>query len=215
MTPTPSPTPTPTPTPSEINLNVPLIKQSDDPWQSQEYDTAHLWNSISTTIHDWGCALTSAVMALQYNGITKMPDNTPLDPASLNAWLKSQPDGYIGNGLVNWLAIPRLTRLAKLSFNNPDFTSDALEYKRIQGNSNESIAADLKNGLPDILEEPGHFIIAKGTQGSTFTINDPYYDRSLLTDTYNNSFLHAGKFVPSHTDLSYLMFTGSQSLSFD
>jgi len=57
------------------------------------------------------------------------------------------------------------------------------------------------------LEEPGHFIVGKGQTNNSFSINDPYYNRTDLTQGYNNSFLSLGRYIPSNTDLSYLMFT--------
>jgi hypothetical protein len=203
--------PTPTPTPTPVQLNVPLVKQTSNPWQAFEYDTAHVWAPLAKTIHDWGCALTSAVMVLQYNGIVKMPDNTLLDPGTLNTWLKSQPDGYVGNGLVNWIAIQRFTRLVRLAFYNPGFLYDALVYRR--STNPTQLTNDLANNIPDILEEPGHFVVAKGTQGNTFTINDPYFPRNTLNDGYNNTFLSFVRFIPSHTDLSYILITSDPSLT--
>ncbi|HYK08934.1 MAG TPA: C39 family peptidase [Candidatus Eisenbacteria bacterium] len=200
-----------TPTPTPIQLNVPLVKQTSNPWQAFEYDTAHVWAPLAKTIHDWGCALTSAVMILQYNGIVNMPDNTLLDPGTLNTWLKSQPDGYVGNGLVNWIAIQRFTRLVRLAFNNPSFLYDALVYRR--STNPTQLTSDLVNNMPDILEEPGHFVVAKGTQGNTFTINDPYFSRNTLNDGYNNTFLSFVRFIPSHTDLSYILITSDPSLT--
>ncbi|MFI5265586.1 MAG: hypothetical protein ACHQT7_02470, partial [Candidatus Levyibacteriota bacterium] len=89
---------------------------------------------------------------------------------------------------------------------NPAFTFDALEYRRIGGYSPLKLAQDLEQNIPGILEVPGHFIVGKGKVGNTiFTINDPYYSKLFLSD-YFNSFLALGEFIPSHTDLSYMMF---------
>lgn len=185
-------------------LPVPILKQISDPWQSQIYDSANLWSPLNTTINRWGCALTSAAMVLQYHGINKLPDNTELDPGTLNAWLKGQPDGYVGNGYLNWLAVSRLSMLAKQSGNNPGFLFDALEYNRIENEDKTQLTTDLQNNIPGILEEPGHFVVAKGVNGDTFDINDPYYTRTTLNDGYGNTFLKLGRFVPSSTDLSYI-----------
>ena len=58
------------------DLSVPLLKQTSNPWQSQEYDTAHVWNPSNITIKAWGCAMTSAAMIFKYYGINKLPDGT-------------------------------------------------------------------------------------------------------------------------------------------
>jgi peptidase C39-like protein len=189
------------------DLSVPLIKQISNPWQSQEYDSAHIWNPSNITINAWGCALTSATMIFRYYGINELPDGTPIDPGSLNTWLKNQPDGYVRTGWVNWLALSRLSKLATNI--NHIIAFDALEYNRISGANTTQLTTDLDNQHPDILEESGHFIVAKGINDTTFDINDPYYSRSTLNDGYNNSFLSLGQYIPSHTDLSYIMITTS------
>lgn len=192
---------------ANTSLNVPLLKQTSSPWDTDIYDSANRWSPTNPSIDRWGCALTSATMVLQYNGITRMPDNSLLDPQTVNNWLNAQPDGYVGNGLLNWIALQRLTKLAHLSGNNPGFTYDALIYRRTNTADFAKLADDLSHNMPDILEEPGHFIVATGTQGSTYTINDPYFDRLTLDDHYNNTFLSLGSYIPSHTDLSYIFLT--------
>ena len=187
----------------ETTLNVPLLKQTDPLWGSQIYDSANIWSSSYPGINSWGCALTSAAMVFQYHKITKLTDGTPLDPGSLNAWLKGQIDGYVNTGWINWLALTRLSKQSKSK--NPNFSFDALEYRRIGGVNLTQLKTDLENNIPGILEEPGHFIVGKGTLGSSFSINDPYFIRTSLSD-YSNTFLSLGRFIPSHTDLSYLMF---------
>lgn len=191
-------------------LNVPVLKQTDSAWGSQLYDSANLWASLGHQgLTQWGCALTSAAMVFNYHGITKLPDGTALNPGTLNTWLKTQKDGYVDAGLVNWLALSRLSKLAKAK--NPNFAYDALEYIRTGFNATQ-LTADLKNNIPDILEQPGHFIVAKATNGNTFGINDPFYARTLLSE-YGNSAISMGKFTPSNTDLSYIMLTAPEGIN--
>lgn len=156
-----------------------------------------------------GCALTSAVMVLKYNLINKLPNDQILTPATLNSWLKSVPDGYDRNGGVSWTAIARMTRFSKI--NNPSFGYDALEYIRIKGVNNTQLTADLNSGVPAIIEEPGHFVVAKGINSNTYNINDPFYSKTTLAE-YNNTYNSYGKFVPSNTDLSYLKFVVDPSV---
>jgi hypothetical protein len=67
-------------------------------------------------------------MVFKYNGVKKLPNGKELNPDTLNNWLITQKDGYIGNGMVNWLALSRLSKQA-ISINNiTEF--DALEYNR-------------------------------------------------------------------------------------
>ena len=193
---------TPTPTPTPVNLNVPSLKQTSSPWGEQIYDYAKKW-AKSTSISYWGCALTSGAMILNYYGINLLPNGNLLNPGTLNSWLNSQQDGYIGQGWVNWLAISRLSKIAKTV--NGITSYDSLEYTRKNTSDINILKEDINNLNPDILEEPGHFIVAKGINGDTFNINDPYYNRDTLNDGYSNSFLSLGSFVPSSTDLSYIM----------
>ena len=192
------------PEPEETNLNVPLYKQTDVLWKDQVYDSATVWSPNTPGINAWGCAMTSAVMIFRYHGITKLPDGQDLNPGTLNTWLKNQNDGYVNTGWVNWLALTRLSKLAKSQ--NPAFTFDALEYSRIRGHDPVKLAEDIESNIPGILEVPGHFIVGKGIHGDSFKINDPYYDDRTSLTSYSNTFLSLGRFVPSHTDLSYFMF---------
>lgn len=205
----PSPSPTPTPIPV-FNLDVPVLKQTSNPWQSQIYDYAKKWSPSDSTINSWGCALTSGAMILKYHGINKLPNGTILNPGTLNSWLKNQKDGYLGTGWVNWLAISRLSKLAKSINNITAF--DALQYSRTNTGDKNKLTTDINNLLPDILEVPGHFVVAKGINGSTFNINDPYYNRTTLND-YSNTFLTLGTYTPSFTDLSYIMLTTNPGIN--
>lgn len=190
-TPTQTPTSTPTPAPTPFNLNVPLIKQSVLPWRDDIYDHASSW-STTPTIERYGCALTSAAMTLQYYNHSTNPD-------TLNNWLLSQSDGYLGNGLVNWLAISRYSRLHE----DPD--SPALEYRRLPA-SNETLKNELLAGRPGILKLPGHFVVGKGIDQDDILINDPGRNKTKLSE-YGGSYLALNQFIPSHTDLSYILFT--------
>lgn len=191
------------------DLNVSLFKQTDGAWGGGEYDSASLWNARDPRIHSWGCAMTSAAMVFTYHGIKKLPDGSALNPGTLNAWLKSQPDGYVGAGATNWLALQRLSKQAKAI--NTITTFDALQYKR-SGFDKNQLTADIKNNIPGILQVPGHFIVAKGITDDSFSINDPFYNRQTLKDGYANSFISLGRYVPSFTDLSYIMIsTDSES----
>lgn len=193
---------------------VPLLKQTDPAWGAQTYDGAENWDPQHKTIGDWGCAMTSAAMVLKSHGINKLPDGTELDPGTLNTWLKNQSDGYIdgiSSGYMNPLAI---TRLAKQAISVNNITSfDALEYQHISGADKTKLTDDLNNGQPDILEVPGHFIVATSADGNTFDINDPYYERNDLNEGYNNTFLSLNRYIPSHTDLSYILMTVNPNIS--
>ncbi|KKP46784.1 MAG: Endo-1,4-beta-xylanase [Candidatus Woesebacteria bacterium GW2011_GWA1_33_30] len=175
-------TSTPTPTP----MGVPNIKQYEGGWENQIYD------HTVKTIKDWGCALTSAVMVLKYHGHNIMPD-------TLNNWLNSQSDGYIRNGLINWLAVSRYTKI------NDSNSSPTLEYKRL-GVDDEKLDSELSSLRPAILKEDGHFIVATGKKYDTYFINDPGYATRNTLESYADSYLAINSYTPTHSDLSYMMF---------
>lgn len=211
-TPTPIPTATPTPTPTvvpvpTINLNVPVLRQTDKPWNTQVYDGANFWSPLSKTINSWGCALTSYSMVLKYFGINKLPNGITLDPGTLNTWLKKN-NGYIdgkNSGYLNPLAISSLSHQAiKI---NKITAFDGLEYSRVSDSNNEPLINELVNNRPVIIEEPGHFIVATGITTNSFSINDPYYNNHADLTAYNNTFVSLNELKPAHTDLSYILIT--------
>jgi len=181
---------------------APLVKQNDPAWAQTEYDSAKQW-SVNPSISRWGCALTSSVMILKAHGINSLPSAENLDPASLNEWLKKQPDGYFPNGLINWLAIGRLTKQLSSVLNTP-----TLEYKRINYSNNwlQDVLNQIDHQKPVILELPGHFLVADNytTDKSDLLIKDPFY-------SYTNFSQHQKMpqsirvFTPSQTDLSYII----------
>ena len=183
-----------------INLPVTPLKQTSSPWNDDVYDLANLWASDSS-FSRWGCAVTSAAMVFNYHGLTKMDDNSNLDPGTLNEWLKSQPDGYVRNGLTNWLALSRLSKQISES-NSVEF--EALEFEKIFTSDSQIVKENIDAGNPDILREPGHFVVARGYDSETIYINDPYHPRSDLSE-YANTFGNISRFTPSSTDLSYIM----------
>lgn len=192
--------------------SVPLLKQTSNPWQDDVYDRANIWSPSNYSINRWGCAVTSAAMILQYHGYKKLPDGTDLDPGTLNAWLNSQRDGYVGNGLLNWIALSRLSNQAKGI--NDITTHDALEFIRT-GRNNALLESDLNDGNPAILSQPGHFVVGTEKLTDTFAINDPYFDRNTLKDGYGNTYQGLYRFIPSNTDLSYIMMVIPKDLNIE
>lgn len=174
------------------SLDVPVIKQYSPPWNDDIYDKAEKW-STNPTIERWGCALTSAAMVLGYHGFN-------IDPGALNQWLRSQKDGYLGNGLVNWLAISRYTK------QNPIAGIDALEF-RSHPFSAEGLTEELTEGRPPILKEVDHFVVGKSKTTDSFGIIDPFYDDRPTLASYSNSASRIYSYIPSMTNLSYILLT--------
>lgn len=183
--------------PGEIQLFAPLIKQTDLQWQHLEYDRAHEWAADDPSIKRWGCALTAAVMIMQYHGLNQFPDGTNITPATLNNWLNQQADGYFNGGNVNWNAITRLTKLI-----HDHFGTIKLEYSYIKEDL-EQAKAEIMANRPVILEIPGHFMVADGLSGDhqVVSIEDPAYSFTQF-DQHNAKLLSVRKFLPSFTDLS-------------
>lgn len=185
----------------EKHLGLSLFKQTDPDWADEKYDRADEWAEVPT-IGRWGCALSSAAMVLRHYGINQLADGSPLNPSKLNQWLKNEPDGYIGDGLVNWLAISRLTALLSEKLKTP-----ILEYSRLIKPTNQEVITYLDQQQPAILQIPGHFLIADGYQTKTqeLLIKDPFFKYNHF-DQHQSQLLSAGIYTPSQTDLSYLMF---------
>ncbi len=193
--PTASPTSTPSPSPTTVSLIVPNLKQYSLPWKNK------LYAFTKNTIQEYGCALTSAAMVLQYHGHNITPD-------TLNDWLKNQSDGYLRGNLINWLAVSRYTK------QHDSTSSPTLEYKRLDP-TNENLSNELNNNRPAILKENGHFVVAKSILPNTFGINDPGYSNRNDLNPYGNSFLAINSYTPTHSNLSYVMFVIDSNVILD
>lgn len=182
-----------------VELGVPYLQQTDPRWANLEYDSAQLW-STNPTLARWGCALVSTVMVMKYHQLHHLPDGQPLTPTTLNEWLLNQPDGFIGNGLLNWLAIARLSGEISQVYATPK-----LEYTRLEG-TNASIVEALNHSWPVILNIPGHFLVGSGyaLNPFDFTILDPSYPYRHFKQ-HQQPLLSGRLFTPSYTDLSYIL----------
>jgi hypothetical protein len=205
-----------TDTVNDLPADIHYFNQTDEPWGSQQYDHANVWNpTVSNTLFSrWGCAVTSAAMVFNYHGIILGPDGEQVTPGTLNSWLTSQKDGYLRNGATNWLALTRYARLA--SETNPDQTK--LEFKRSNGLDMDLLDSDLDSANPAILEEPNslggrHFIVGTKKTDTTYEIKDPYFSELTDLSSYGNSFLGMRRFIPSNTDLSYIQLVVDQDIS--
>ena len=176
-------------------LSVPNIKQYSPPWNDDEYDHASQWFPSNPTVERWGCALTSASMVLQTNGHNINPDG-------LNDWLKAQPDGYVRNGLLNWLAVSRY------SFTNSSPDSPALEFMTFPADNNV-LDSELEAERPPVVRVPGHFAVVKGKESLGYYVNDPASSTNVLLSQVEadhlGPYFRIYSYYPSSTDLSYIM----------
>ncbi|MDO5561558.1 MAG: hypothetical protein Q4G02_02170 [bacterium] len=193
------------------------VRQNDPNW-----DNLHLGHTEMVgqpqTIGEIGCALTSAVMLFNEHGYSFLPDGSWLDPDGLNFWLQNQPDGYINNNLLNWLALTRLsTQLHQKYHTQNNELFPKFEYKKVQYpyaiyNQNYlpyHLSDHLSNAEPVIVELPGHFVVAYQSNFlNAFNFIDPYYtNRQQLQDypATRQKILSLRRLIPSFTDQSYLM----------
>jgi len=190
-----------------MRLDVPLIKQIDPQWKDTEYDSAQKW-SEELGIGRWGCSLTSVVMVFRYYGINFLPDGTYLNPTSLNIWLKSQVDGYVGEGALNWLAISRLSKKI-----HDRYGTTKLEFNRKKGDI-EIAKEQIKLQRPVILRIDGHFLVADGVteDDQDLLTKDPAFKYTQFNQ-YRTKILAIETFTPSFTDLSYFLMSHQSELS--
>lgn len=186
-------------------IPVQLLKQNDGPWAGLEYDSASEWSS-NPTISRWGCALTSLVMILHYHQLVSFPDGRTVTPATLNEWLISQPDGYVGEGLVNWFAAMRLVREMSEWYASTGKVRPKLEFS-YQGPANWQAVAEeeIRLNRPPIVNVPGHFAALYGfdVREGEFYIRDPFYSYTKTSD--HSAVLSLRLFRPSQTDLSEIV----------
>ncbi len=189
--------------------------QTDPQWRNKILGHTDQ-NPDPQTIGEIGCALTSAVMLFHYYHYSFLPDGSPLTPASLNDWLKNQPDGYINANLLNWQALTRLsTQLHQQYHLSGNSSFPKFEYQFIRGPANDyywqSVYSftSLEAAQPLIAEITGHFIVVnKTTLDGQIGIIDPYYPE--ITALYDQpssreKIYNFRRFVPSYTDQSYFI----------
>lgn len=228
INPTPSEIPAFTPTPTASVdipvLKVPYFNQNSSPWGTEEYDHANDLGFPETDFERWGCAVTSIAMIMRYNNLNSLPDGKKIDPGSLNEWLKNQVNdtgqgkGYLtgtdgNNEAYSYLNWPIIGSLSKeiynagkshyaLTYNRADLfkdiskLDDLLQYK-IPGIIHVTSKVGLQNQI-------GHFIVAKGKIKNIYSTNDPEWNSPTLAD-FNNSYDQLDYYVPSHTNLSYIV----------
>lgn len=191
---------------TENENTFPYFSQRDPEWKDLPYDSASVWaGNQANSIERWGCAITSVAMVLKEYGI-KMPNGDNVNPEKINAWLMSQPDGYIGNGLLNWLAISRLARDAR---ENGHADTD-LEFVKSHGSPSDEISS----GKYPIIDEGGHFATLYDQDMDSYILNDPY-DASRSSKLKTELIRSVNTYTPSNTDLSYIMLVSEEDTSIE
>ena len=198
----------------EIDSKNILFKQNDMNWGTEIYDHADDW-SEHPDISNWGCALASVAMLLRAYGYYSLPNGNVLNPLFLNQWLLEQEDGYVADGLVNWLAISRLSKILSDKSGNE---LPKLEFNYFKNNEAE-ILSKLQENLPNsegqIATDGKHFFLVSKylSELHEFMIKDPLYEQELLSQK-TEPIESLRIFTPSMTDLSYLMIVLPKEFSF-
>ena len=178
--------------------SFPYLSQLDPAWKDLTYDHASTSNPFfcGTTIGGCGCAITSAAMLLNYYGVSRTPSGNPTNPQTLNDWL-NQNQGY-AFGALKWNSVAAYSVRV-----NENFGTQKIRFVGVgSGNDFDTLNTDLANSKPEILEEPGHFIVANAKQDPTYQIADPAYENKKTLATYSNNFLSSRRYEKTNTDLS-------------
>lgn len=180
-----------------LELAVPLFKQTDPSWSGDYIVDPVPGVHGGKTIGGIGCAMTCTAMVLASYGMDSIdlgdpdePDMQPLDPGSLNKWLKKY-NGYDADGNIRW------------------WITDELGYTTYAGSGGVDyrvVNRCLELRKPVILDVSGHFVIARGKytydvddeSKNYFLINDPAWDVTRLDDPrYDNLWVGYRLFEPS------------------
>jgi len=146
--------------------------QCDSDWRDLEYEGSEINNKICGE----GCALTTLAMILKNYGAN-------VDVKKLNSWM-TENKGFNKNESVLW-------EVAE------DYSGANFKFKgAINGQDNTTLDKYLANGNPVVLKVKnarggGHFVLAAGKTGDTYTIIDPgscTSTRTTLKDRYKNKF---------------------------
>lgn len=198
----------------EIDSGDVLFKQDDPLWATAIYDHAENW-ADDPTMSNWACALSSAAMLLRAYGYQNLPDGEAITPLSLNQWLIEQSDGYVADGLVNWLAISRLSQILSEKSAN---SFPKLEFSYFKGEEEENLQTlreNLVETVGQIAASTGHFFLVKEYLENLhdFNVKDPLYGQLLLSEK-TEKIASLRLFQPSFTDLSYLLLVMPKEFNF-
>ena len=137
---------------STQNRKYPLYKQCNSEWRNDIISTK--------TICKVGCLMSSMSMAL--SGLGRKIDGGPINPHTLNAWLKSH-GGYSENLFV-WGSVTSSFDLKYLGKFN-----DVTNYV----NDDHVVILNVHNG--------GHWVLATSYSGGTYQVNDPGFSTTSYT----------------------------------
>lgn len=142
-------------------LDVPNYRQIWKPWGLTKLGFS------SDDIEVKGCALTSLSMVLKYYGVDT-------DPGELNDWLKA--NGGFQGGSISWSKIYEKSGGTVEYIGQKDYSGTQAEL--------DLIRSEIDAGYPVMAKMPFygfHYVVITGYSGSTFFINDPFWDDPSVT----------------------------------
>ncbi|HWC28570.1 MAG TPA: hypothetical protein VG845_00685, partial [Dehalococcoidia bacterium] len=193
----------------------PLFAQNATTWGGEEYDKARSQDvGCGQTIAQCGCAMSSVATVLALFQLVTTPSGEALNPGSLNSWFNQGAQltggGWVSHGYaygnVVWTAVNNYSAGVTQSA-----TTKSIRYAGWGNGSEAEIKAQLAQGLPVVLEVPGHFIAAVGLQGDEILINDPFYAERTTLRSYTGLVKSSRLFEPSE-DLSGVLITVPSNL---
>lgn len=180
--------------------HVTRLSQANPLWATKLYD-----HSSVDTIQQKGCALTSLSMALNSAGITTLPGGVTNDPGGLNQFMKTTDTDFYGES-VFWGPAARDASGGTLKFHLSNINS----LQDWDGATNYLDTAVCQQGNPIIVgvdlnssNVPQHYVVVTGKQGSDYTIADPGYAKTTLSQ-YGNAFVTRGFVADPSGDISEL-----------
>lgn len=211
-------------------INVPLMKQVNEVWREDEYDSGNIQNLwCGDTIAECGCAMSSAAMVLKYYGVEKGLFHEDVTPKALNDFLSLFPHLYTGVdkngnpyryyttlgytwGDIVWEAVGWYSLFAKDEYPEQPIMDRPIRenynLNRLKGYLDEGTAVLLKVVTP---RGGYHWVVVKGYDGDNLLINDPVrVDEPGFREEYNLTtfgYVPAMKnsmviFKEAHTDYS-------------
>jgi len=157
----------------EKGLPISHLSQRDPSWKNNIYDNSNLFNPPGwQEIEDWGCALTSATMILDYYGFDKGPDGQTTDPATMNQYMINH-NGFDNNGGVIWNFFPFYAIKSLVNGHVPDSLPN-LEFEYLAFDLDilgDLIEAETPGIIEIVMNDMGtskweddnlHFVVARG-----------------------------------------------------
>lgn len=164
---------------------VPSLLQTSLPWQGDPYGSYPSTDTVNT-IKRWGCFMSSAAMIINYFS-AKQNQDFRTTPRLFNDWLRSN-SGYTPDSLVKWSKIVLYSRRNSIPLSIVD---------HFRGRDDARLDNALNAGHLAILgvNNGGHYVVALGKTSisgqTTYTINDPSYGRTTLSQRWGNTYSSA------------------------